>query len=147
MPTILHRFSIAAPPERVRELLATRDGVAAWWTGRPLGGTDGNLAVFFGERPAAAATFEVVEQQPDRIAWRCVDGPSQWIDTTISFRLEPWGPHGTTLHFRHDGWQVEDEFLSGCCSNWGAYLGSLKIGAETGRFHPYPEGEMSRWGA
>ena len=33
----------------------------------------------------------------------------------------------------------------GCSTNWGAYLTSLKSGAERGQFAAYPAGEMSRW--
>jgi uncharacterized protein YndB with AHSA1/START domain len=33
----------------------------------------------------------------------------------------------------------------GCSTNWGAYLTSLKSGAERGEFAAYPAGEMSRW--
>jgi hypothetical protein len=35
--------------------------------------------------------------------------------------------------------------MSGCSSNWGSYLASLKSGAENGGFAPYPAGEISRW--
>jgi hypothetical protein len=31
-------------------------------------------------------------------------------------------------------------------TNWGAYLASLKTGAERGAFAAFPAGEMSRWG-
>ena len=37
MPDILHRISIDAPQEHVHDLIATTDGVARWWTGRPAG--------------------------------------------------------------------------------------------------------------
>ena len=40
MPNILHRLSIDAPPERVHELAATREGIQRWWTGRPVAGDD-----------------------------------------------------------------------------------------------------------
>jgi hypothetical protein len=35
--------------------------------------------------------------------------------------------------------------MHGCSTNWGAYLTSLKSGAERGKFAAYPAGEMSRW--
>ncbi len=35
--------------------------------------------------------------------------------------------------------------MSGCSTNWGAYLTSLKHGAERGAFAAYPAGEISRW--
>ncbi len=36
--------------------------------------------------------------------------------------------------------------MAGCSTNWGAYLTSLKTGAEGGAFGAYPAGEISRWG-
>jgi hypothetical protein len=40
MPNILHRLTIDAPPERVHQLAATREGIQRWWTGHPVGGDD-----------------------------------------------------------------------------------------------------------
>ena len=40
MPNILHRLSIAAPPERVAELAASTQGIERWWTGQPVTGVD-----------------------------------------------------------------------------------------------------------
>lgn len=148
MPSILHRLSIDAPPRRVHDLVAGTTGIAQWWTGCPVTGDDGvggRIAVFFGDREHAAAVFEVVERAPQRVGWRCADGPREWLDTRITFTLAPRDDGGTTLLFAHSGWAEESEFMSGCSSNWGAYLTSLKAGAETGAFAPYPAGEVSRW--
>jgi hypothetical protein len=35
MPDIHHRPSIKAPPEHVREIVATKKGAGKWWTARP----------------------------------------------------------------------------------------------------------------
>jgi hypothetical protein len=123
MASILHRITIDAPPEEVQPLLATKAGLA--------------------DKPAAV--MEVVESDPDEVAWRCVQGPAEWIDTRVSFTLEPRADGGTTLLFRHEGWAQETEFMGGCTTNWGAYLTSLKHGAEGGEFGPYPAGEVCRW--
>jgi hypothetical protein len=45
----------------------------------------------------------------------------------------------------HADWREANEFMHGCSTNWGAYLTSLKPGAEHGEFAAYPAGEMSRW--
>lgn len=149
MPKIVHRLSIDAPPERVHQLAATREGIQRWWTGHPVAGDDkvgGRLSVYFRE-PAegAAATFEVEGRGSDQVVWRCVDGPRDWIDTRITYALKPRDDGGTTLLFSHDGWQQENEFMSGCSTNWAAYLMSLKTGAEGHGFNAYPGGEVSRW--
>ncbi len=147
MASILHRITIDAPPEAVQPLLATKKGIAAWWTGHALNGDEavgGELSFFFGgDKPAAV--MEMVESNAEGIAWRCLDGPGEWIDTRVSFTLEPRADGGTTLLFRHEGWAEETEFMGGCTTNWGAYLTSLKSGAEGGEFGPYPAGEICRW--
>lgn len=65
MPNILHRISIDAPPERVHQLAATREGIQRWWTGHPVTGDDkigARLSVYFRDPADPAATFEMVEQ-------------------------------------------------------------------------------------
>lgn len=148
MANILHRLSIAAPPEQVHQLVASGDGIQQWWTGHPVtgdGAPGGRLSVYFGEADRAAAIFEVLERDPERVLWRCVEGPEDWLDTRIGFSLKPRADGGTTLLFSHEGWQQENEFMNGCSTNWAAYLMSLRSGAEGHGFNAYPGGEISRW--
>jgi uncharacterized protein YndB with AHSA1/START domain len=149
MPDILHRVSIDAPPTRVHELVATTDGVARWWTGRPLDGdsaVSSSFGVYFGDAERPAAVMQVMSDTPDEVVWRVVDGPGEWIDTLITFALKDAGDGGTTLLFSHSDWRKASEFMSGCSTNWGAYLTSLKNGAEGRAFSAYPNSEISRWG-
>jgi uncharacterized protein YndB with AHSA1/START domain len=149
MPDILHRVSIDAPKGRVHELVATTDGVARWWTGRPLDGEStvgSRFSVYFGDADKPAAVMEVVSDTPDEVVWRVVEGPDEWIDTLITFALKAAGDGGTTLLFSHSGWRAASEFMSGCSTNWGAYLTSLRNGAEGHDFSAYPNSEVSRWG-
>ena len=148
MPNILHRLTIDAAPERVHELVATREGIEAWWTGRAVSGDDrpgGQFSLYFGDHTDSAATFEVLEREPQRLLWRCVAGPDDWLGTTVTYALRPRDDGGTTLQFSHEGWREETEFMHGCSTNWAAYLMSLKSGAEGRGFNAYPAGEMSRW--
>lgn len=148
MPDILHRISIDSPKDRVHDLIATTDGIARWWTGRPLTGRSAvgeRFRVYFGDAEDAAAVMEVVSDTPDEVAWRVVDGPLPWIDTVITFALRPTDDGGTTLLFTHAGWREAGEFMGGCTTNWGAYLTSLKTGAEGRQFAAFPDGEISRW--
>lgn len=148
MPDILHRISVDAPPRRVHDLIASTDGVARWWTGCPVAGdhaTGSSISVYFGRTDRPAAVMEVVSDTPEQVEWRVIDGPDAWIDTRITFVLRPGGHGGTTLLFTHAGWKEASEFMSGCGTNWGSYLTSLKTGAESGKFAAYPAGEISRW--
>jgi EmrB/QacA subfamily drug resistance transporter len=148
LPNILHRVTIDAPPERVSQLVSTKAGIQEWWTGQPVAGEEklgGKLSVYFSDPANAAAVFEIVERRPERVVWRCVAGPEDWIDTRITFAPNPRPDGGTTLLFSHEGWQRENEFMNGCSTNWAAYLMSLKSGAEGDGFNAYPGGEISRW--
>ncbi len=148
MPNILHRLTIDAPLERVNELTATREGIQQWWTSRPVTGDDtvgGRIETCFSNPDRPAAVFEILERESDRVVWRCVEGPEDWLQTRIVFALKPRDSGGTTLLFSHEGWAKESEFMNGCSTNWAAYLMSLKSGAEGEGFNAYPGGEVSRW--
>ena len=148
MPDILHRISIDAPREAVHDLVATTDGIARWWTGRPLdgdGAVGSRFGIYFGDATAPAAVIQMQSDAPDEVVWLVLDGPGSWIGTLITFALRPADQGGTTLLFTHAGWAEASEFMSGCSTNWGAYLTSLKAGAEGAGFRAYPQGEISRW--
>ena len=148
MPDILHRLSIDAPPQRVHDLIASTGGIARWWTGQPLTGehaVGATFGVYFGDAEKPAAVMEVVTDTADEVVWRVTEGPASWIGTHIVFGLRPWGDRGTTLMFTHADWAEASEFMSGCSTNWCAYLTSLKGGAETDAFAAFPHGELSRW--
>ena len=148
MPDILHRVSIDAPAERVHDLIATTEGIARWWTGRPLDGSaeiGGHFGVYFADASQPAAVMQVVTDSHGEITWRVDEGPDSWVGTLITFTLRRRGDNGTTLLFTHAGWREASEFMSGCSTNWGSYLTSLKTGAENGQFAAYPHGEISRW--
>jgi uncharacterized protein YndB with AHSA1/START domain len=148
MPDILHRISIDASSKRVHDLVASTDGVARWWSGRPVtgdAGPGGRFSVYFGAADRPAAVLETVSDAPDEVVWRVVDGPESWLGTRVTFALRAEDADRTTLLFTHAGWAEPSEFMAGCGTNWCAYLTSLKTGAETGAFAAYPAGEISRW--
>lgn len=148
MPDILHRISIDASRKDIHDLVATTDGIARWWTGRPLDGEStlgGRFGVYFGDAGTPAAVMQMESDTADEVVWRVVEGPDTWIGTLITFTLHPRDDGGTTLRFTHANWLEASEFMSGCSTNWGAYLTSLKYGAEGVGFRPYPQGEISRW--
>jgi uncharacterized protein YndB with AHSA1/START domain len=90
VPDIRHRVGIAAPRHRVYEALATNGGLTDFWTAHVEGDSevDGRLSFFF-TSPNPAAVMEVVELSPDdRVQWRCVEGPPEWVGTTVTLRSE-----------------------------------------------------------
>lgn len=138
MHQILHLLTIDAPVETVYQAIAEQQGLAAWWThdvvAKPV---IGSIAEFdFGERYHNEMVITVLEENK-RVAWRCIQGNDEWIDTTFSFELEEI-PAGTRLRFTHANWRDMTDFYASCNYNWGYYLASLKRLCETGIGSPFP---------
>ncbi len=148
MYDIGHRVGMNAPLGEVYEALATREGVARWWT-RDVEGESkpgGRLAFGFGH-PEPWVAMEVVELVPlTRVQWRCVEGPDEWKGTTITFDLKASGDE-TTVLFTHAGWREPVEFMQHCSTKWGYFLLGLKAGFEDGKATPWPNDmPVSSWG-
>jgi len=140
MPDIRHRVGVYAPREQVFEILGTRAGLRRWWT-RDVRGDEqvgGNLEFYFGGGDRPVATMRVAElSAPERVVWECVDGPKEWIGTTLTFDLKPGpAPEETVVVFTHADWREPVEFLHHCSTRWAQYLISLKTGLEDGRWQP-----------
>ena len=63
--------------------------------------------------------------------WRVVDGPEEWVGTTIDWDLRQDGDY-TIVLFKHQGWKEPVEFMHHCSTKWGSFLMSLKSLVETG---------------
>ena len=89
---------------------------------------------------------KVVQLLPaERVLWEVVDGPEEWIGTTISFDLKQDGDYVSVL-FKHQGWKEPVEFMHHCSTKWGSYLMSLKSLVETGDGAPAPRDvQISDW--
>ena len=148
MPDIRHRVGINASMSEVYDAVATREGVAGWWT-RDVEGESrpgGSLAFSFGG-PDRVAVMEVTEtSSPDLVRWRCVEGPEEWVDTSITFELKPSGDE-TAVLFTHGGWREPVEFMHHCSTKWAYFLLGMKSGLEGGKATPWPgDLPISSWG-
>jgi uncharacterized protein YndB with AHSA1/START domain len=138
MPDILHRVGIKSTPADTYRALATRDGLAAWWTDDTRGHSGvGDVIHFqFGER--GFFDMKVLELDPGRrVQWQVVDGPAEWIGTRVRFELAQDDDY-TIVLFRHEGWKDPVEFMHHCSTKWAVFLMSLKSLVETGRGAPFP---------
>lgn len=139
MVDILHRIGAVTPaPAAVYDALTRVDALAAWWTEDTRGSGDavgGRLEFRF---PAGGFNMEVVELVPsERVVWRVVDGPQEWVGTTVEWDLRQEGEHAIVL-FAHRGWSEPVEFMHHCSTKWGSFLLSLKSLVETGTGSPSP---------
>ena len=142
MADILHRVGIKSSSDDVYKALATREGLAAWWTNDTQGeGNVGGVIQFrFSLDGSELGGFDmkVLELHPaKRVLWQVVDGPPEWIGTKISFDLKKAGDHAIVL-FKHQDWKEPVEFMHHCSTKWAIYLMSLKALVETGSGAPNP---------
>jgi hypothetical protein len=139
MADILHKVGIkSSSVADVYKALATRDGLAGWWTTDTTGVTDvgGTIAFRFG---AGGIDMKVVELQPaKRVLWEVVAGPVEWLGTKVSFDLRQEGDWAILL-FKHMGWKEPVEFMHHCSTKWGMFLLSLKSLVEKGKGTPAPD--------
>ena len=143
MADILHRVGIKSSPDAVYKALATREGLAAWWTDNTQGESKvgGALKFRFNDPKGAEIggfDLKVLELDPaSRVLWQVVGGPEEWVGTKISFDLRQDGDYVIVL-FRHEDWKAPVEFMHHCSTKWAMFLMSLKSLVETGKGAPSP---------
>ena len=141
MVDILHRVGIKSSSlDATYQALATRDGLAGWWTNNTQGESKvgGVLQFRFGVGDFDCIAMKVLELHPaERVLWQVVDGPKEWIGTKVSFELRQEGDW-TIVLFEHQGWKEPVEFMHHCSTKWAVFLLSLKSLLETGKGAPAP---------
>ena len=147
MIDIRHRIGIEAPQDQVHGALATRDGIASWWSRDAEGdASEGGKLVFSFGRPDRRLELEVLQVTAERIQWRCLYGPDEWLDTTITFELHEQNGE-TAVLFTHAGWRDAVPFEAHCSTKWAYFLIGLKLLLEGGEASPSPgDLKISRWG-
>ena len=145
MPDILHRVGITAPPDAVFRALTSPAELAAWWTSDTRS-TDGSSLLMFRFGDVGGFDMKVLDAEaPKAVRWAVVDGPPEWIGTTVSFDLSRDG-EWTIVLFQHAGWREPVEFMHHCSTKWAVFLMSLKSLVETGRGAPHPHDvQISNW--
>ena len=138
MVDILHRVGVSTPsPDKVYEALTTIEGLSGWWTDDTTGTAEVGGVVQF-RFPPGGFDMEVVEQRPNEsVEWKVIDGPEEWIGTTVNWQLRQDGDY-TIVMFRHQDWKEPVEFMHHCSTKWATYLMSLKSLVETGKGAPAP---------
>lgn len=138
MPDILHRVGAkSSSPADAYKALTTLEGLSGWWTQDTQGETAiGGVVQFRFE--AGGFDMKVLDLDPAKhVLWEVVDGPEEWIGTTVSWDLKVDGDY-TVILFKHRGWKEPVEFMHHCSTKWGVFLLSLKSLLETGKGSPGP---------
>ena len=150
MADILHRVGIRSSTDQVYRALATREGLAGWWTEDTRGESKvgGALGFHFSAGGVEVGSFqmEVLALEPDkRVLWQVVAGPEEWIGTQLSFELKQEDDYAIVL-FKHQGWKAPVEFMHHCSTKWAVFLLSLKALLETGKGAPSPDdSKIDNW--
>ena len=146
MADIRHRVGIGASPDTTYRALSTTEGLSGWWTRKVEGdpAVGGRLRFLFGDD---ATVMEVTELVPgQRVAWRCVEGPDEWVGTDLTFDLSTSG-NETVVLFTQAGWREPVPFMHHCSTKWAVFLLGLKAGLEGGAAMPFPDDQaISNWG-
>ncbi len=141
MATILLRVPLDADPGSVYKALSTSEGVNGWWSNHTEGpdGVGSTMKVAFPDAPMTF-DFQVAEDVPgERVAWRCLAGPPEWIGTDIAFDIEADVEGNTSVLFSHDGWATTEESFPFIAYSWAQILPRLKKLVETGEKNPFFE--------
>jgi uncharacterized protein YndB with AHSA1/START domain len=147
MADILHRVGMqGSSPDAVYRALTTIEGLSGWWARNTTGVADGVGGVIEFRFVPGGFDMEVIDLKPaERVVWRVVDGPPEWIGTTVNWEIkqeDDW----TIILFSHAGWREPVEFMYHCSTKWATYLMSLKALLETGLGSPDPDDvKISNW--
>jgi len=147
MVDILHRIGVEhTTPDVVYEALTSADRLAGWWTADTRGSGEVGGVLEFRFPPVGGFDMQVLEAVPGkRVTWRVVDGPAEWIGTTVDWELRQDGDWRIVL-FTHAGWAEPGEFMHHCSTKWASFLLSLKQLVETGAGAPAPRDvQISNW--
>jgi len=137
MIDIHHRIGVQSSTADVYTALTTLEGLKGWWTTDTQGDPGLGGKILFRFIPGGF-DMEVIELVPEELVrWQVVDGPPEWIGTTVDWRLSQSEGFAIVL-FTHAGWAEPGDFHSHCSTKWASYLLSLKALVETGTGAPSP---------
>jgi len=132
---IVHGIEIHGEPKTVYDTIATRSGLAAFWTPDVQGdeAQGGELTFGFSEAPVRLPIRVARLDPPAEIAWDCPGGFPFWEGTKVSWSLQP-SEHGTKVVFRHTGFsEDQSEYDFGSISlTWALIVARLKEVVESG---------------
>jgi uncharacterized protein YndB with AHSA1/START domain len=123
--TLEHSVDIAAPADRVWDLVSTGEGLSGWFANATVApGLQGSVTLRFA--PGAEATVPIlVWDPPRRIRFGMADG-GRVHDIAVSA-----GAEGCQVRLHDEG--VPDAEADATATGWAGFLGKLKALAESGR--------------
>ena len=137
MVDILHKVGIKSSSlADASKALTTIEGLSGWWTTDTKGDAGAGGVIQF-RFPPGGFDMKVEKVEPAHVLWRVVEGPEDWVGTTIDWTLKQDGEYVVVL-FKHQGWREPTESMHHCSTKWGVFMLSLKALLETGNGAPSP---------
>jgi len=135
----------SASLDEVYAALTTLEGLSGWWATDTKGQTEVGGVLEFRFEPGGFDMKVLELTPPTSVLWEVVDGPAEWIGTTVRWDLKQEGDYAIVL-FAHEGWREPVEFMYHCSTKWATFLVSLKQLVETGTGAPEPyDLKISDW--
>jgi uncharacterized protein YndB with AHSA1/START domain len=132
---IVHAIEIHTEPKAVFDTIATRSGLAAFWTPDVKGDDSegGELSFGFSGSPARLPNRVTRLDHPRTIEWGCPGGFPFWEGTRVEWSIDP-SEHGAKVIFRHLGLaDAQPEYEHGSINlTWGLIVARLKGVVESG---------------
>jgi uncharacterized protein YndB with AHSA1/START domain len=116
----------------VFEAVSTTKGLRGWFTDDVAADTRVGGVVELGfNKHTVVFRMEVAElERPQRLIWKCVGGPDEWVGTTLTFELAAAPRNACRARFTHAGWASVDGEFALCNTTWGHLMHLLKAYAE-----------------
>jgi uncharacterized protein YndB with AHSA1/START domain len=127
MADIFHCLRMSASPDDVLRAVTEDELLRPWWAAEDAGPSPAPSS----RTPRfAVRCLSIAESAGPGVAWRCVDGPPEWIGTDIVFALAQEGRE-TVVRFAHRNWRETNDAFARCTTKWGRILMALKSRVET----------------
>ncbi|WP_455211909.1 SRPBCC family protein [Kaarinaea lacus] len=136
MANITHQIGVTANHDKIMHALTTIDGLSNWWTNETSGSSENEGIIKFafnGDGPE----MQVTGISHNKVEWKCISGPDEWLGTQLVFNLEP-NDKQTKIFFSHSGWKEESPFHYHCSMKWAVFMLSLKNYLDTGKGNAFP---------
>jgi len=125
MYTVSNEIKILSPARNVFDALTNQKLLSQWFAPQVIAvPVEETIAAFAFEFDLNFKMKIVSLKRNELLQWLCVDGYIDWLDSEITFRLEPESD-GTKVIFKHSKLPNEDKKEKTILS-WNGYLQKLK---------------------
>ena len=128
---IFQSISIKALADDIFKAFTSKERLKGWWVKDLKRQRNNNVLVEF-EFGATTVWMSMTVDRPSWvIRWECIEGPKEWVGSTLTFEIVPAGEEAV-LHLWHTGLKGSPDFYGRCNCTWGHYLYGLKLLVEPG---------------